>query len=270
MSDNAQMWSVHATAYASRISKVTSEGGEALLRLVEKRRRLERDSTVLDSGAGTGALTSLLHQKCPDMFIVAADISPGMLAVLSQKKIPIVQTIVLDATGDHVSQGLRAEQFTHALSTFMVQFISPPQKAIDEMHRVLQPGGVIGVSLWSKNQIGEPWNIACARLDPDYAPNYGVFADGWQSTQDLEVAFTSAGFVDVEVSETELFLVFDTAEDFADAFITSKNPAFLKLQGTWRGNVEDVRDELVKVTRERFENGKIHMTAACAVGVKKA
>lgn len=230
-------------------------------------------SVVLDSGAGTGVLTSLLVDQYPGVQITAADCAPAMLEILKQKKMPNVQTIVIDAGKDHIAQGFEADGYSHALSTFMIQFIpgnDGPWTAIREMFRILKPGGIIGIAIWSKNVIGEPWDVACRNLDPEYTPSDLPFARPMKSLEDLEMAYVDADFVDVSSRETEMYLEFKSGKAFADYFLDSKNPPFISIQRAWRGDVEDVRDELARVTTEQYANGKIYMVAACSVGRKPA
>lgn len=148
----------------------------------------------------------------------------------------------------------------------MLQFIPTPQSAVNEMYRVLAPGGIIGLSIWFQNAIAEPWNTACLNLDPDFKPNESAFSTAWKTCEDLEQDLAQAGFVDVKSEETPLEMVFENAEAFADYYITAKNPAFLMMQSTWKSEAEDVREELVKVTKEEFGNGRIKMVAASVVG----
>ncbi|KAI5365184.1 putative S-adenosyl-L-methionine-dependent methyltransferase, Methyltransferase domain 25 [Septoria linicola] len=257
MTDQSSKWSATAQAYSSKIVEVTSQGGQALLELINTIDPPKGTSVVLDSGAGTGLLTSLLADQYPGVQTTAADYAPAMLEILKQKKVPNVQTIVVDAGKDHVAQGLEADSYSHALSTFM-------------MFRVLKPGGIIGIAIWSKNLIGEPWDVACKKLDPEYTPSDLPFARTMKSLEDLEMAYVDAGFVDVSSRETEMYLEFESGKAFADYFLDSKNPPFISIQRAWRGDVEDVRDELARVTTEHYGDGKIYMVAACSVGRKPA
>ncbi|CAK4032991.1 S-adenosyl-L-methionine-dependent methyltransferase [Lecanosticta acicola] len=260
-------WSATASTYNSRIVQVTSQGGSALLSLLTTLRPFTPHSKTLDSGCGSGALTALLHSQCPCMEITAGDIAPGMRDQLSKRNLPI-QIIPLDSTKPLVPQNLSAESFTHAVTSFMLQFIPNAPFAIKEMQTILEPGGVVGNAIWSQNLIADPWNQACRNLDPHFKPNESAFDKALKTTEDLEEAYREAGFVDITSEETELYLTFESAEDFAEFFIHSGNPPFVMMMSTWKGNVEDVRQELVRVTREHFEDGKIFMVAACTVGRK--
>ncbi|CZT21642.1 uncharacterized protein RCC_07507 [Ramularia collo-cygni] len=265
--DAAQAWSAAANSYADHVTQVTSEGGEALLELVESLRPFDKDSIVLDSGAGNGALTNLLVQKSSDMSITATDISPHMLSNLQSRSFPNVQTSILDASKDHTSQGLAASSYTHTLSTFLLQFLPSPQTTVQEMYSLLQPNGIIGLTIWSKTQIASPWDIACRNLDSKYLPN-DAFSTAWSSCQDLEHGLKEAGFVDVQSREKELVMRFANAEAFVGYFLDGGNPALLMWQKSWKGERESVRGELTRVVREEFGDGRIEMVAASVVGRK--
>lgn len=268
MTTNADAWSKTANAYAGQITDATGQAGDALLDLVETLRPLNGDSVILDSGAGTGELTSRILSRAKSASITATDLAPGMLKVLDSRQLPI-KTQVLDATKDYIQQGLQPDSFTHVLSTFMHQFITPVQKSVEEAFRVVQPGGVLGIAIWSKNEVFKPWDAACLNLDPAYKPTEpgpGMFE--WRDTDQMEAAYSAAGFTDLTSSKMELRMVWSSAEEFADYFLTAKNPGFLMAQSAWKGKIEDVREELIKVTREQFDDGKILVEAAFTVGKK--
>lgn len=268
MSDNASKWSATANSYSTTIVKLTGQGGEALLKLVESVRPLDDSAVVLDSGAGSGALTALLRQKNSKMPIVAADVAPGMLEMLAKRDIPNLKTLLLDASGDHVAQGLQEDHFTHALTTFMLQFINPAKQAVAEMYRILQPGGIIGNTIWSSSGCIDLWSMAVRSVDPSFKAE-DMWTEDVRSPRDLKQAYTEAGFVDIQTTETPMYLEFDSAEGFVDYFIGAGNPFFGLVKATWsEGQAEDVRDELVKIVREHYDNGKIPFVAACVVGRK--
>ncbi|SMQ56122.1 unnamed protein product [Zymoseptoria tritici ST99CH_3D7] len=73
--DAATAWSAAANSYVDHIAQATSQGGEALTELVESLHPFDKDSKVLDSGAGNGALTSLLAPRCSDMSITVTGIA---------------------------------------------------------------------------------------------------------------------------------------------------------------------------------------------------
>lgn len=239
LSQQVERWSAGAEAYHQVVPKLTSQGGVALLKLVDIVLPLHDGSHVLDFGAGSGALTSLLRQKNSTMPIVAADPAPGMLEELKKRSFPGVTIMLVDANKDLIAQGLQPNSFTHVLNTFVLQFVSPVQHAVDEIFRVLQPGGIIGSAIWSQAEVNLPWTTACKNIDPTYEPNDAAFfAEPLKSCEDLERYYTKAGFVDARSEETLCYMQFPSAEEFADYFLHSGNPPFMAAISTWKGNPE--------------------------------
>lgn len=268
MSSNAETWSAVAGVYSDGIARATGDGGKALLEIVERLRPITSSSLVLDSGAGTGVLTEMIVRRAEGVSVIAGDVAPGMLQVLDKKQLPQVKTLTLDATKDHVAQGVPASSCTHAVTSFMVQFISPAHTAVDEMYHILQPGGVAGVAIWSQNQVAEPWEVACKSVDPDFEIGNVISSEAWRTAEDVESAMAKSGFESIISSETDVTLVFDSAEAYAEYFLTSNNPPFVRAIKSWKGDVEDVKPKFVEVVREQYDNGKIKMVAACVAGRK--
>jgi late competence protein required for DNA uptake (superfamily II DNA/RNA helicase) len=48
----------------------------------------------------------------------------------------------------------------------------------------------------------------------------------------------------------------------------SKNPGFVQVKRSWEGNPEEVREEMARVTREEFRDGRFYQLAAVAVASK--
>lgn len=270
----AKGWSAAARVYAKSIEKTTTDGANALLDLVETIKPLSADSVVFDSGAGSGALTALVHARSGGKAtITATDVAPGMLALLAERNLPGVTTQVLDATRDHVEQGLPEGHFTHAVSSFMVQFLGSAkavQFAVDEMVRTVRPHGegVVGLAIWGAVQFIDAWNLACTNLDPDFQfDSTAVFGDAWATVEELEAGFTQAGLVDIRTKRFECWLEFESAEQFVHTFYTMNNPGWIALQKMWtKGDPEEVREEFTRVVKEQYKDGKFQMWTALAVG----
>ncbi|KAK4501344.1 hypothetical protein PRZ48_007152 [Zasmidium cellare] len=269
MATAGEKWSAGATKYDHRVAKVTGDGGEALIKLVDKIKPFDNNSKVFEAGAGTGATTELLRKKNDHMAIVAVDPAAGMLEQLKKRDIKNIEVLQIEATEDHVSRGLQAGSFSHALSNFVLQFVVPrAQIAVNEMFNLLQSGGIIGNTMWTNASVGEPWNIACKNLDPNFERVTSAFSDALRVGEDLERLYKAAGFVDVHSEEFELLFKFPSAEDYAEYFLHAQNPPFVAMQSSWKGKPEDVKDELVRVAKEQYNDGKFKMVMASVVGRK--
>lgn len=110
---------------------------------VEEERAVERyfsepQARVLDVGCGAGRTTSALHGRGFD--VIGVDLSDEMIAA-ARALFPEIEFAVDDAT----DLGFDAEQFDYVLFSHNgIDYIHPESErltALDEIHRVLKPGG---------------------------------------------------------------------------------------------------------------------------------
>ena len=216
LTNPASSWSTALASYPERVGRIRSHSAERLLTIADERRSFSPSASyVLDNGAGTGTLTDCLTSSYPGIRVLATDIAPGMLEALDAKQIPNVKAKVMDATNLDNSEGLGPDgSLSHAFSTFMIMFTTQSLNVLNEMHRVLQPGGIIGLAIWGE-RVGPNtlWEEACQLLDPTYtlpAP----FADphAWRTERESEGALQEVGFKEVH---TEVYKVPFEFEDMA-------------------------------------------------------
>ena len=100
-------------------------------------------SSILDLGAGTGALLPHLRARTPNAFVYGVDYSEGMLRVAQQKGERFL--CVMDAQ----QPGIRAASFDAAVLMFILFHLPDPQAGVAGAARVLRPGGVIGMATWA-------------------------------------------------------------------------------------------------------------------------
>ncbi|MDT3396111.1 class I SAM-dependent methyltransferase [Streptomyces sp. B1866] len=110
--------------------------------------------TVLDIGCGNGKFLSRLHQDRPDLRTVGMDISAGILADLADKAVLVADAHALpfgDDTADAV------------LALHMLYHVADIPAAIEELARVLRPGGMVIASTNSdtdKRELDQIWQRA--------------------------------------------------------------------------------------------------------------
>ena len=253
---NPENWSNAASHYAAQMAAATSQAADDLIELAEKRLSFSTSwSNVLDSGAGNGVLTQALANRYPEMRILATDIAPAMLANLDAKRLPNVSVLEMDACIEG-NPKLHADNFSHVLSTFMIQFTDKPMHALREMHRVLKPGGVIALGSWVDIAINRPWEEACKILNPHFLPRSPFGVGAWQDGTDVERAVKEVGLVNVESKRVRVCLRFGGPEEYVGYWYEAKNPGMLKMQSAWPGDIEDVRKKLDDVVREKYGGGR--------------
>ncbi|HET7664718.1 MAG TPA: methyltransferase domain-containing protein [Mycobacterium sp.] len=100
---------------------------------------------LLDVGAGTGVVArGALQRVGPRGSIVAVDPNEGMLAV-AKSRAPAIDIRPGVAERLPVGQG----ETDCVTCQFALMFFSDRQRAVEEMRRVLRPGGRIAVATWS-------------------------------------------------------------------------------------------------------------------------
>jgi SAM-dependent methyltransferase len=105
-------------------------------------------STVVDLGAGTGALTRLLVARLPEVYAVEPD--ERMRAVLAER---VPSARVVEGRGEAIP--LESRSVDAALASSSWHWMDPAA-TVAEVARVLRPGGVLGV-LWSGPQWSSGW-----------------------------------------------------------------------------------------------------------------
>ncbi|MCR4265904.1 class I SAM-dependent methyltransferase [Nitratireductor sp. ZSWI3] len=95
---------------------------------------------VLDAGCGTGALARWIADMEPGVHLTMADFAPAMLE--RAKTVP----------GRHVRANLLAlpfadGEFDVVICTWALETTEDPERAVEELHRVLSPGGLLCLCL---------------------------------------------------------------------------------------------------------------------------
>ena len=93
-----------------------------------------RGATVVDVGAGTGALCRAL--RTAGAIPVAVDMSRDMLGQVGD-------AAALAVVGDMCALPFRDGGFNAAVSGFAISHIDSPERALTEMRRVVHPGGAV-------------------------------------------------------------------------------------------------------------------------------
>ncbi|MEA2642719.1 MAG: hypothetical protein QOF51_4113 [Chloroflexota bacterium] len=214
----------------------------------------------LDVGCGTGALTATILEQGTPSQVKGIDPAPAFAAFArAQLTDPRAAFAVgeaqqlpeLDASYDAVVAGL------------VLNFVPEPARALEEMSRVVRPGGTVAGYVWDyaggMELLRYFWDAAAA-LDPQA----GALDEGQRfplcAPAALTDLFRDAGLHEVEAWAIEVPTVF---RDFADYW----NP-FLGGQGPAPGYALSLSDDRRATLRQRLErtlpiasDGMIRLTA---------
>ncbi|HYE55992.1 MAG TPA: class I SAM-dependent methyltransferase [Chitinophagaceae bacterium] len=157
---------------------------------------------VLDVAAGAGEQSIDTARKVgPSGYVLATDISPNILEfahkMAKEAGINNIETQVMD--GENLT--LEDETFDAVISRVGLIYFPDQQKALQEMRRVLKPGGKVAAIVYSTPDKNKFFSIPVgiirkrASLPPPLPGHPGPFSLGAEGV--IEAAFTKAGFINV-------------------------------------------------------------------------
>lgn len=112
--------------------------------------RLRSGQSVLDLGSGTGYPAILAARAVGSGgSVTGLDLSVEMLAAARRKAVGMGLDNVTFKAGDVSRLDFDAECFDAVLSRFCLMFLPDVQGAVNEIARVLKPGGYLAAAVWS-------------------------------------------------------------------------------------------------------------------------
>lgn len=102
---------------------------------------LQPGDKVLDVGAGTGALTLLLARNLPEISFVGIDLTPAMVADAQEQARKLSIQNVEFKEGNALQLPFEDNSFDAAVCQTLLIHLNNAQGAVNEMSRVLKPGG---------------------------------------------------------------------------------------------------------------------------------
>ena len=139
----AERYSQRAEAYDKLWSPVIRPAGERLIQQLS----LKTARSIIDVGTGAGALLPAIRQAAPGAAIFGVDRSDGMLRLAWKKHSGSL------ALMDVQKLAFPANRFDAAVVAFVLFHVPSPQRCLDEVNRVLKPGGSVGTVTWGAERI---------------------------------------------------------------------------------------------------------------------
>lgn len=172
---------------------------------------------VLDVACGTGLVTlRAASQVTPDGHVAAVDLSEGMLeraeAAAEERDLPHVAFQQMDAEQLDVPDA----HFDAALCSLGLMYPPHPERALQEMYRVLVPGGRAVAAVWGRrDRCGWAgiFPVVDVRVESDVCPLFFRLGTG----DALARAFADAGFTDVTTDRFATTLHYSDEETALEA-----------------------------------------------------
>jgi SAM-dependent methyltransferase len=172
---------------------------------------LANGDRVLDVGCGTGSLTFALSQ--------IADVASGTGIDLTEAYVEFARSRntnphITFRAADARALPFEDNSFDRAFSMLVLQFIPDAARAVAEMRRVVQPGGIVTAAVWDAYggtpQMRMVWDIA-AVLDPSIErPLFRPLSQ----PNEMANLWRDFGFVDVEQISLLIRMEFSVFNDY--------------------------------------------------------
>lgn len=238
-------WDRTAAFYGQAGPPVFSISAQRLLELL----KLEPGDRLLDVACGTGAVAiPAAKQVGPSGLVTATDYSPCMVAEAEKQVKKQGLSNIACACMEAQNLEFPDNSFDALTCGFALFFFPDMRRALAEMHRVLVPGGEVGLSLWGKGAIVPQWPILGETIKGYGLQPVVLNRIAWRP-EDIEALLTPAGFSDIEIVEERYDLPFREASE-AWEFTLSVGPIEVMLEQLSKNKRQEFIDAFLSRIQE--------------------
>jgi SAM-dependent methyltransferase len=218
--------------------------------------------TALDVGCGPGALTRVLVDRLGFEQVAACDPSPAFVAACSER-LPAVDV----RAGRAEELPFESDTFDHALAQLVLHFVSEPDRAVDEMRRVVRPGGTVAACVWDfadgMEMLRAFWDAAMV-IEPNAPDEAGTLRFGGPG--EIVELFVAGGLDDVEEVTLTTSSHYDSFDELWAGFLAGIGPAGAYCVGLDAERREQLRSTLFGRLGSPGADFTLGAVARCAVG----
>jgi len=218
------------------------------------------NSSWLDVGCGTGALTKHILQTSQPRKVISID-SSGDFIIYAQQSIKNPELRFQVGLAEALE--LESDSVDAVVSGIMLNFVPDSETAVAEMIRVAKPGGTIGIFLWDyadgMKMLRYFWDAA-VELDGN-AKNYdeGIRFQLCREGQ-LETLIKKTGLKKVEAMPIEVKTIFKNFDDYWMPFLENVGPAPSYVMSLGEKERQNLKNKL-RETLPIGEDGSISLMA---------
>jgi SAM-dependent methyltransferase len=218
--------------------------------------------SALDVGCGPGALTRELVDRLGSDRVAACDPSPAFVVACSER-FPEVDV----RPGRAEELPFESGTFDHALAQLVLHFVSEPDRAVDEMRRVVRPGGTVAACVWDfadgMEMLRAFWDAAVA-IEPDAPDEAGTLRFG--GPREIAELFVAGGLDDVHEVTLTTSSRYESFDELWAGFLAGIGPAGAYCVGLDSERRERLRSTLFDRLGSPEAGFTLGAVARCAVG----
>ena len=205
---------------------------------------VSQDSSWLDVGCGTGALTKLILETSQPKKVVSIDSSPEFIFQAQQL---ITNPLVHFQVGTAEALELESNSVDAVVSGIMLNFVPQPEAAVEEMIRVAKPGGTIGIFLWDyaegMKMLRYFWDAVVELNSNAKEYDEGIRFPLCREGQ-LEALIKKCGLKQVEAMPIEVKTIFKNFDDYWLPFLGNVGPAPGYVMGLGENERQKLKNKL--------------------------
>ena len=185
---------------------------EILLELVDP----QPGERVLDLACGTGIVARTgAPMVQPDGEVFGVDINPTQI-ITARNIAPSIDW----REGDALSLPFTDQEFDLVVCQQGFQFFPDQVQAVREVHRVLTPGGRVGIAVWSSIDKCPGYPALVHALERRVGPSAdGYLTMGSEDSTDIRRVFVDGGFPDAAVVTRSSDAKYSSSEEFMRAIV---------------------------------------------------
>lgn len=168
---------------------------------------------VLDISCGTGLVTfPLVEGVGPKGLVTGIDLSDGMIEKATKEANEMGVKNVIFEHMDAEELNLPDASFDVAINSLGLMYYPNPDKAIQEMYRVVQPGGRAAALVWGRRKAcgwAEIFPIVDRQVKSDVCPLFFQMGTG----NNLQTQFQNSGFQEIRMERFDITLPYQTDEE---------------------------------------------------------
>jgi ubiquinone/menaquinone biosynthesis C-methylase UbiE len=221
--------------------------GTTLIEMME----IKKGDSVLDVGCGTGRqAVNVLRRIGPEGNFIGIDPSPYCVD-LARKKVGGNSVINSRFLVGHAADLSAAcdNSIDHAYFASSFHWVDDKKTALDEVHRVLRPGGKLGMTTLDRDS----QNTMRTLVDPIYAKHHIERKHEWYrrmkrvTASELHNLLSTACFASISIESRSILRRYDSPEEFLEHLEQRDGP-----DGLFHDKPDEIREKIRQEITEEF------------------